>query len=101
VRLPRPPQPSRQRLEAHRYIGVGPVDRHCPGHRHPARGLCLAHRVPQVQPYLVAPHDPLSRLQAGGGQAFCELSSISKSCCKVPLAWAHRCCQGPARYRGR
>ncbi len=90
VRLPRPPQLSHQRIEGHRHVGAGPADRRRPGHRHPARRPRLAHRVPQAQTHLIAPYDPLPRLQADRLQAFAEPPFF-----QVAWAWASACvCRG-------
>ncbi len=94
VLLPGPPQPPRHRIEGHRHIDVGPTDLHLPGHGHPARRPHLAHRVPQAQPHLVAPHDPLPRLQADRGQALPE-----PPFCQAAWAWGSVCaCRGRGTF---
>ncbi len=72
IRLPGPPQLPRHRIEGNGHIEVGPTDLDLPGHGRPARRPHLAHRIPQAPSHLVAPHDPLPRLQADRGQALPE-----------------------------
>lgn len=67
VVLLRPPQPSLQRIDGDRHIGVLPADLHLLGYCHPARHPHPTHPAAQPQPYLVALHNALARLQPGRG----------------------------------